>query len=104
MGRTIIKFGTLGTISGVDIDTANFNGNEAPASDVWGANVPAGQTIPENSPLVRAFRRSQDKVELISPSVGTFDAYRTSRSIPTAFIPFFATFRTSHSSQAHDAP
>lgn len=51
---TIIKLGATGTVSGVDVDTANFNGNESPASDVWGAYVPAGETIAEDSPLVRS--------------------------------------------------
>lgn len=51
-GRTIIKLGAVGCVHGVDIDTANFNGNESPASDVWGANVPAGESISEDSPLV----------------------------------------------------
>ncbi|KAM0746786.1 Allantoicase [Meredithblackwellia eburnea MCA 4105] len=33
----IVKLGApLADVVGVDIDTANFNGNESPASDVWG--------------------------------------------------------------------
>jgi allantoicase len=32
--RCIIKLGTAGTIFGFDIDTTNFNGNEAPQASV----------------------------------------------------------------------
>ncbi|GAA5840449.1 hypothetical protein JCM9279_007329 [Rhodotorula babjevae] len=48
---TIIKLGALGEVVGCDIDTGHFAGNESPASGVWGANVPEGQTITEDSPL-----------------------------------------------------
>lgn len=48
---TIIKLGALGSISGFDIDSGHFSGNESPASGVWGAYVPEGQTLKEDSPL-----------------------------------------------------
>lgn len=32
--RCIIKLGTAGKITGFDIDTSHFNGNEAPEADV----------------------------------------------------------------------
>ncbi|GAA6038454.1 hypothetical protein JCM8097_007659 [Rhodosporidiobolus ruineniae] len=48
---TIIKLGALGRIVGCDIDTGHFSGNESPASGVWGAYVPEGETIKEDSPL-----------------------------------------------------
>lgn len=48
----MIKLGAPGVIHGVDIDTANFSGNESPASDVWGAFVPEGEKIKEDSELV----------------------------------------------------
>ncbi|GAA5953842.1 hypothetical protein JCM21900_005489 [Sporobolomyces salmonicolor] len=48
---TIIKLGALGSIVGCDIDTGHFSGNESPASGVWGAHVPEGETINEDSPL-----------------------------------------------------
>lgn len=32
--RCILKLGTAGTINGFDIDTSNFNGNEAPQASV----------------------------------------------------------------------
>lgn len=47
----VVKLGAQGSIAGVDIDTGCFNGNESPESDVWGANVPDGETIAEDSPL-----------------------------------------------------
>ncbi|POY71644.1 hypothetical protein BMF94_5339 [Rhodotorula taiwanensis] len=50
--RTIIKLGALGSISGFDIDSGHFSGNESPASGVWGACVPEGQTLKEDSQLV----------------------------------------------------
>ncbi|GAA5986251.1 hypothetical protein JCM10908_006475 [Rhodotorula pacifica] len=48
---TIIKLGALGSISGFDIDSGHFSGNESPASGVWGAYVPEGQTLKEDSHL-----------------------------------------------------
>ncbi|KAI5479265.1 allantoicase [Pseudohyphozyma bogoriensis] len=45
----IVKLGALGSVVGVDIDTGCFSGNESPASEVWGANVPAGETIAADS-------------------------------------------------------
>ncbi|BGP42045.1 Allantoicase [Rhodotorula kratochvilovae] len=48
---TIIKLGALGEIVGCDIDTGHFSGNESPASGVWGAHVPEGETITEDSAL-----------------------------------------------------
>ncbi|GAA5955056.1 hypothetical protein JCM8115_005608 [Rhodotorula mucilaginosa] len=48
---TIIKLGALGSISGFDIDSGHFSGNESPASGVWGAYVREGQTLKEDSPL-----------------------------------------------------
>ncbi|KAK4052373.1 Allantoicase [Microbotryomycetes sp. JL201] len=47
----IIKLGALGKLQGCDIDTGHFNGNESPASGVWGAYVPDGQAISESSEL-----------------------------------------------------
>ncbi|GAA5992512.1 hypothetical protein JCM5350_003502 [Sporobolomyces pararoseus] len=47
----VVKLGATGSVLGVDIDTGHFSGNESPASGVWGALVPEGQTIPEDSPL-----------------------------------------------------
>ncbi|SGY62302.1 BQ5605_C007g04675 [Microbotryum silenes-dioicae] len=47
----IIKLGALGTLQGCDIDTGHFSGNESPASGVWGACIPEGETITESSPL-----------------------------------------------------
>ncbi|GJN92527.1 hypothetical protein Rhopal_005557-T1 [Rhodotorula paludigena] len=46
---TIIKLGALGKIVGCDVDTGHFSGNESPASGVWGAHVPEGETISEDS-------------------------------------------------------
>uniref|UniRef100_A0A0K3CJT1 BY PROTMAP: gi/647399996/emb/CDR45051.1/ RHTO0S10e04544g1_1 [Rhodosporidium toruloides] n=1 Tax=Rhodotorula toruloides TaxID=5286 RepID=A0A0K3CJT1_RHOTO len=48
---TIIKLGALGSIVGCDVDTGHFSGNESPASGVWGAYVPEGESIKEESPL-----------------------------------------------------
>ncbi|GAA5837510.1 hypothetical protein JCM11251_002125 [Rhodosporidiobolus azoricus] len=48
---TIMKLGALGSIVGCDIDTGHFSGNESPASGVWGAFIPEGATIKEDSPL-----------------------------------------------------
>ncbi|GAA5823941.1 hypothetical protein JCM3770_004140 [Rhodotorula araucariae] len=48
---TIIKLGALGEMVGCDIDTGHFSGNESPASGVWGAHVPEGETITEDSAL-----------------------------------------------------
>ncbi|GAA5926177.1 allantoicase [Sporobolomyces koalae] len=47
----IVKLGAKGSIVGVDIDTGHFSGNESPASGVWGALVPEGETISQDSPL-----------------------------------------------------
>ncbi|GAA5912775.1 uncharacterized protein JCM6883_006231 [Sporobolomyces salmoneus] len=47
----VVKLGAKGSVVGVDIDTGHFSGNESPASGVWGALVPAGETITEDSPL-----------------------------------------------------
>ncbi|GAA5969566.1 hypothetical protein JCM11641_008162 [Rhodosporidiobolus odoratus] len=48
---TIIKLGALGSVVGCDIDTGHFSGNESPASGVWGAYVPEGEKIEEDSSL-----------------------------------------------------
>ncbi|KAL8280170.1 hypothetical protein RQP46_007500 [Phenoliferia psychrophenolica] len=47
----IVQLGARGSIAGCDIDTGCFNGNESPESDVWGASVPAGESIAADSPL-----------------------------------------------------
>ncbi|KZV74436.1 Allantoicase [Peniophora sp. CONT] len=44
----IIKLGTTGTISGFDIDTTHFNGNEAPQVSVQALNVPQGEAPPQS--------------------------------------------------------
>ncbi|GAA5847645.1 hypothetical protein JCM3766R1_002433 [Sporobolomyces carnicolor] len=47
----VVKLGAKGSVVGVDIDTGHFSGNESPASGVWGALVPEGEVISEDSPL-----------------------------------------------------
>ncbi|GAA6024809.1 hypothetical protein JCM11491_005615 [Sporobolomyces phaffii] len=47
----VVKLGAKGSVVGVDIDTGHFAGNESPASGVWGALVPEGEKISEDSPL-----------------------------------------------------
>ncbi|KAI9442507.1 galactose-binding domain-like protein [Lactarius indigo] len=42
----IIKLGTIGTVTGFDIDTSHFNGNEAPAASVQVLLIPEGEELP----------------------------------------------------------
>ncbi|KAM0746720.1 Allantoicase [Meredithblackwellia eburnea MCA 4105] len=47
----IIKLGAIGTLTGVDIDTRVFDGNESPASSVWGCYLPPSTTTKEDTPI-----------------------------------------------------
>lgn len=77
----------LGSVMGFDIDTGHFNGNESPASGVWGADVPDGQTIEENSAEVRVaslFSVASRKLIKISSSrsVEAASAHHAARTSP----------------------
>lgn len=56
VNRVIIKLGPpSGTITGVDIDTAHFNGNEGPAGSVAACFLPDGSPEGPNDPAVSLF-------------------------------------------------
>ena len=79
--RVIIKLGAPGTISGFDVDTANFSGNEAPAVAIYGLNSP--QAVPTvDSPEVRCHLVIQLSIADLS-SVGSNTAVRRSILLPT---------------------
>ena len=69
--RCILKLGTAGTIFGFDIDTTNFNGNEAPqALWVFSSNA-CGTYGLEHLRIVSAGRSGATGVIVFSSDKGT---------------------------------